>query len=70
MKKLQLTPFEKLQTRQAVDRDTERRRGLARYDYDEVRIGRERERQLIAEAERMAEKSRRFVPKTEQGSEL
>lgn len=54
-----LTPFERLQTRQAADWESQMRRQKAiRTAYDEVRVGRERERQLIAEAERIAERRR------------
>ncbi len=49
-----LKPFEKLLTRLANDFDAERRRTRAIRHYDEIEVGRQRERQLIAEAERIA----------------
>ena len=57
-----LTPFERLQTRLVIDHAAEMRRKITRREYDEVRAGRERERQLIAEAERIAERNRSFRP--------
>ena len=57
-----LTPFERLQTRLVIDHEAEMRRKITRREYDEVRAGRERERQLIAEAVRIAERNRSFRP--------
>jgi hypothetical protein len=37
-----LTPFERLQTREAHDHEETKRRAAVRFDYDMVRVGRER----------------------------